>query len=305
MELDEEISKTKMFQAIQLKGYTDNSIKKIKEMGYEISNAYKSCYIAEFSNDNSDKLYEFIEQDEDIVCNIYDNYFFFKLLNSHYILRNERTVGKVCGIDIVDDGKIDYDIIVKLKLMFNNYELREYAECCRENNITIKYIEVLTFRGIWLRINNNGVMVINFKRLDSVLHWTRGPMRAATEGIFFDEMEYATQGFGERFDHGDVSKLDKLFFRLSSYEKKQLDMDYMFSAANLSSMESAESILKRIVASGYAKKREFLYCNNCHNIYRELDRSIEELPLKDECDLCEAEKIFDEFDIVNRYKILF
>jgi len=31
MELDEEISKTKMFQAIQLKGYTDNSIKKIKK----------------------------------------------------------------------------------------------------------------------------------------------------------------------------------------------------------------------------------------------------------------------------------
>ena len=104
-------------------------------------------------------------------------------------------------------------------------------------------------------------------------------------------------------DYEEIEYLDNYLFGRKKHQVEQLDTEFLASILDISG-SGVDRVFKKLVSKGYAKRREFLYCQREECCFREFDRKNELLPVIEECDLCNEDHVFKESDVVIRYELL-
>jgi len=119
--------------------------------------------------------------------------------------------------------------------------------------------------------------------------------------MYYKEFEEIASELPDNYE--DIEYLDNYLYSLTKYEKEQLDTEFLASILDISGI-AVNNVFKKLVTKGYAKRKEFLYCQREECCFREFDRKNESLPITEECDLCNKDHTFRESDIVKRYEML-
>ena len=119
--------------------------------------------------------------------------------------------------------------------------------------------------------------------------------------MYYKEFEEIASELPDNYE--DIEYLDNYLYSLTKYQKEQLDTEFLASILDISN-GGVNRVFKKLVSKGYAKQREFLYCQREECCFREYDRENESLPITEECDLCLEDHTFKESDIVKRYELL-
>jgi len=119
--------------------------------------------------------------------------------------------------------------------------------------------------------------------------------------MYYKEFDELTSELPENYD--EIEYLDNYLYGLKEFEKEQLDSEFLASILDISN-DGVNRVFKKLVSKGYAKQREFLYCQKEGCCFREFDRAEETLPIIEECDLCLEDHVFKASDVVVRYEML-